>query len=563
MLRIELLGERRLRHGASDAGPGIQYRKAWALLGYLVIEGGRHPREQLAELLWPGLSAASARTNLRQVLANLNRVLDACGGAGWLMAGRDDVGLVARPGVVVDALALARAVDTGDVQALLDLPCVGPDGGGEFLAGLVFDDCPRFSAWLQMERSRLGMLILRALRLALEAQLSAGQAKAAIAIARRWVALDPWDEGAQRQWMAALAADGRFDEALAAYDRHAALLAAELDAKPSPALAGFREVVEAASRGGAAVLAAAPAAPRVGPRQWMCGIAFRLHATDDTAEAVGQELALRARAAGLPLLSSRPMSLWLGVPAGGPPGAMGTAAIEAARIATSFVAAFDGRVSAVLCPGLVQWQGPGAAIPLGHPDGAALLLDPPRPGAVLVCGSLFPDLYEAFALHPMPVGRLPGVERPPRVWQLGAEGAGGGDCGGADARPTALSGAADPVGLELLTLRLDEAPLPAVDAPEASAWLTVVEGVDRGKRVGVAASPVVVGRSPDADLQLPRRTVSRHHCVVWRDAEGYRLRDLGATNRTCVNGVPIVDALLAEGDVVAVGDCLLRLGRDD
>ena len=131
MLRVELLGERRLRHGASDAGPGIQYRKAWALLGYLVLEGGRrHPREQLAELLWPDLPPASARTNLRQVLANLNRVLDACGGGGWLVAGRDDVGLAARPGVAIDVLALARAVDTGDTEALLALPCAGPDGGG-------------------------------------------------------------------------------------------------------------------------------------------------------------------------------------------------------------------------------------------------------------------------------------------------------------------------------------------------------------------------------------------------------------------------------------------------
>lgn len=564
MLRVELLGERRLRHGASDAGPGIQYRKAWALLGYLVLEGGRrHPREQLAELLWPDLPPASARTNLRQVLANLHRVLDACGGAGWLVAGRDDVGLVARPGVAIDVLALARAVDTADTEALLALPCAGPDGGGEFLAGLVFDDCPRFSAWLQMERSRLAMISARALRLALEAHAAAGRPTAAIAIARRLVALDPWDEGVQRQWMAALAADGRFDEALAAYDRHAAMLAAELGGVPSAALSGFRDVVEAASRGGAGALPLAPVAAFVGPRQWVCGIACRLHAADDMVEAAANEVALRARAAGALVLSARPAALWLGVPAGGPPGTMGAAAIDAARIAAGLASAFDGRVAAALCPGLVQWQGTGTAMPLGNPDAAATLLDHALPGTVLVCGSLFPDLYEAFALHPLPAGSLPGVEHPPRVWQLGREGECAGEVVAEDGRPATLAGVPARIGLELLTLRLDEAPRPPGDAEEASAWLTVIEGGDRGKRVGVAEAPVVVGRSPDADLQLPRRTVSRHHCVVWREAESYRLRDLGATNRTCVNGLPIIDARLAEGDVIAVGDCLLRLGRDD
>ena len=90
----------------------------------------------------------------------------------------------------------------------------------------------------------------------------------------------------------------------------------------------------------------------------------------------------------------------------------------------------------------------------------------------------------------------------------------------------------------------------------------MVAGADRGKRAGIADRPIVIGRSSDSDLQLPRRTVSRYHCVVWREADHYRLRDLGATNRTLLNGGAVRDARLSEGDRVTVGECTLQFGRE-
>lgn len=563
MLRVELLGERRLLHGAVDAGPGIQYRKAWALLGYLVLEGGqRQTREQLAELLWPSLPAASARTNLRQVLANLNRVLEAHGGAGWLAVSRDEVGLTPAPRVAVDVHELARAAEETDIERLIAVRIGG--NGGEFLAGLDFDDCPRFATWLQMERSRLAAVSRRALLRIVEAQLSVGDAKAATGTARRLATLDPWDEAGQRQWMAALAADGRLDEALAAFDRYAELLAQELGGLPSPSLVAFREAIAAAVRSGAARLLPAPASPRTLPRQWACGIACRLEG-GTAPEVAMAELGVLAQARGALLLSSGGETAWFGVPADGPPGSMGAAASRAARIAQDLVARVEGRLSVALCPALVQRPLHGMATPLGNPSEAASdLLAHACPGAVLVCESLFPDLFESFVLHPRVDVVLPGLERPMRVWRLGTEGQGG------DATTTGrlpLPGdrplPPEALGAELLTLRLGEAPSPDEEDAVDTAWLTVVEGADRGKRVGVSEAPVIIGRSPEADLQLPRRTVSRHHCVVWRDADRFRLRDLGATNRTRVNGAAVIDALLAEGDTVSVGECVLRLGRDD
>jgi diguanylate cyclase (GGDEF)-like protein len=52
--------------------------------------------------------------------------------------------------------------------------------------------------------------------------------------------------------------------------------------------------------------------------------------------------------------------------------------------------------------------------------------------------------------------------------------------------------------------------------------------------------------------------VSREHCHIWRDGDDYRIRDLGATNATRVNDVPVAEATLADGDHVTVGESILK-----
>ena len=55
---------------------GFELDKVRALLAYLVVEADRpHRRESLVGLLWPDYPEASARTNLRRVLANLRQVI--------------------------------------------------------------------------------------------------------------------------------------------------------------------------------------------------------------------------------------------------------------------------------------------------------------------------------------------------------------------------------------------------------------------------------------------------------------------------------------------------------
>ena len=91
-----------------------------------------------------------------------------------------------------------------------------------------------------------------------------------------------------------------------------------------------------------------------------------------------------------------------------------------------------------------------------------------------------------------------------------------------------------------------------------SACVVVIHGEGLGKRADIEGKPVVVGRSQEADLHIPHKSVSRQHCEIWRDGDSYRIRDLGATNRTRVNEQPVTETALADGDHVTLGECILK-----
>ncbi|MET9272616.1 FHA domain-containing protein [Kribbella sp. NPDC003557] len=71
---------------------------------------------------------------------------------------------------------------------------------------------------------------------------------------------------------------------------------------------------------------------------------------------------------------------------------------------------------------------------------------------------------------------------------------------------------------------------------------------------------VRIGRAPDCDLILDRQEISRHHAELLRiDAAGYELRDLGSTNGTQVNGVPVETAMVVHGDEIRLGALPFRM----
>jgi diguanylate cyclase (GGDEF)-like protein len=80
---------------------------------------------------------------------------------------------------------------------------------------------------------------------------------------------------------------------------------------------------------------------------------------------------------------------------------------------------------------------------------------------------------------------------------------------------------------------------------------------------------VILGRALEADVRINDARASRLHARIriTRDAETgatqYRIKDLGSTNGTLVNGQPIGETILHDGDKLIIGEHLLRFDMLD
>jgi len=74
----------------------------------------------------------------------------------------------------------------------------------------------------------------------------------------------------------------------------------------------------------------------------------------------------------------------------------------------------------------------------------------------------------------------------------------------------------------------------------------------------LTTEPVTIGRHPRSTIAIDHDTLSRRHCMLEPDPEGWRLRDLDSCNGTFVNGIRITEHPLAHNDVIRVGGVMLR-----
>lgn len=92
------------------------------------------------------------------------------------------------------------------------------------------------------------------------------------------------------------------------------------------------------------------------------------------------------------------------------------------------------------------------------------------------------------------------------------------------------------------------------------AELKILGGKHQGKLIPLNTKKFLVGREQDCHLRPNSDLVSRHHCVFSVDDYAIRLRDLGSTNGTLVNGVNLRgEVSLKSGDRVSVGKLELEV----
>ena len=86
------------------------------------------------------------------------------------------------------------------------------------------------------------------------------------------------------------------------------------------------------------------------------------------------------------------------------------------------------------------------------------------------------------------------------------------------------------------------------------ARLKVVGGKHSGQYIPLTTERFLIGREEDCHLRPSSEMISRHHCAITLDGFTVRIRDLGSTNGTLVNGERIHGAVtLSSGDRIEVG----------
>ena len=150
----------------------LRTKKALALLVYLVVERGPHPREELAELLWPKSGRSKDRMALRSALADLRRELggteDSRGAR--LLVERDSLSFNATSGTEIDLETIHAAFEAARTSSatsrreplqeslrrelLVQLGKAADAYRGEFLQGFYLDDAAEFDYWANVERER-------------------------------------------------------------------------------------------------------------------------------------------------------------------------------------------------------------------------------------------------------------------------------------------------------------------------------------------------------------------------------------------------------------------------
>jgi predicted ATPase/DNA-binding SARP family transcriptional activator len=197
-------------------------RKAEALLVYLAVEGGQHPRDVLATMFWPESSHQHAGRSLRVALSVLRKKFDA-----YLEIFRTSAGINKEAPFKIDVVELEEEVSKKQMNHALETY------QGDFLSGFHIPDSMEFEDWRTLEQERSRRLLIEALQFSISIEARKGAIKRAIELTRHLLNLDPLTESAHQQLMRLLTLNGDRSAALLQFEQCREILHSELEVEPS------------------------------------------------------------------------------------------------------------------------------------------------------------------------------------------------------------------------------------------------------------------------------------------------------------------------------------------
>lgn len=73
----------------------------------------------------------------------------------------------------------------------------------------------------------------------------------------------------------------------------------------------------------------------------------------------------------------------------------------------------------------------------------------------------------------------------------------------------------------------------------------------------------IIGRDASADWMIPDGRISRRHCLLILSDKECMVKDLDSLNGTMINGAPIQDGLIKDGDKLSLGGFVLHFVREN
>jgi DNA-binding SARP family transcriptional activator len=257
-LHLAMLGPPEVLHNGSRLSFAL--RKAQALLVYLAVEGGMHPRSKLAALLWPDSEPHAARTAFRNALALLRSLLADAGAApaapSHLLSERELVGLNLQAPLELDLDVVQQAYTQAQLHSTI--PTESQRAAlvaqfqqalalvrGPFLDGFWLGEDAPFDAWVKQQQQQWHVRVQLLCERLSSWQEAAGELEQARATLTRWLALDPLQEEAYRRLMRVQLALGDAAAALQVYATCQARLAEAMRVKPAADTVALAERIRA------------------------------------------------------------------------------------------------------------------------------------------------------------------------------------------------------------------------------------------------------------------------------------------------------------------------------